>query len=257
MTSITFIDKQFDWRQTSLHQFCYECNNVPYAYRKFFDQSDVKAIVQTISDELRQEAANDIPIYPRLEDVFRAFSCSNPKVVIIGMDPYPNPSETDPWIPGSATGLCFSLSNGEYINPSMQSIQKELRDEGFSVDEKSGNLSRWVGEGVLLLNSALTVREKCPGKHIKIWAPFTKKLVEYLSTEYDLIWILWGAPAQGIEKHILRLDRQQIVKSSHPCPLSCRKPCGQSPPFMKSNCFNQVNKMLIGSGKDSINWNIP
>lgn len=202
-------------------------------------------MISEISNNLIEEAGNDIPIFPLLEDVFKAFLCSSPSVVILGMDPYHNSSENDPWIPGSAMGLAFSVINSENINPSLKSIQGELKAEGFSVNEKSGNLSAWSENGVMLLNSALTVRENSPGKHLKWWVEFTRRFVSYLSETKELVWIfwiLWGAPAQTFEKYIQRPEKQSIIKSSHPCPLSCRKPCGASPPFTVADVFfKQIN----------------
>lgn len=256
MTSTSSVDRQSDWRRDTLYNFLYKYNNVPHVFQDFFDDPDTKKMIAEISSNLEKEAANDIPIFPLLQDVFRAFSCLNPSVIILGMDPYHNPSDRDPWIPGSAMGLAFSVLDSNNINPSLQSIQNELKAEGFNVNKRSGDLSAWSENGVMLLNSALTVREQSPGKHLPWWSSFTRKLISYLSQKYDLVWILWGAPAQTFEKYIERRELQKVIKSSHPCPLSCRKPCGNSPPFTGSGCFVKANEYLKAAGKSPIDWDI-
>jgi uracil-DNA glycosylase len=256
MPSVTFIDRQLDWRKDTLYDFLYVYGNVPYYYRDFFNDDSIRQIVAEISENLLGEVKEDIPIYPLLEDVFRAFIFPKPSVVILGMDPYHNASENDPWIPGSAMGLAFSVLNPDNINPSLKSIQSELKAEGFEVNERSGNLSKWCEGGVMLLNTALTVREKSPGKHLKWWSEFSRRFVSYLSQKHELVWMLWGGPAQGMEKHIARPELQRIVKTSHPCPLSCRKSCGNSPPFTGSGCFVEANERLEELGKSTIDWNL-
>jgi uracil-DNA glycosylase len=176
---------------------------------------------------------------------------------LIGQDPYHQACPSDSWIPLSATGLCFSLPRGtEFINPSLASIQKELVREGFNVDPKSGDLSRWAEQGVVLLNSALTVREGCPKKHTKMWAKFTEALIEHISSKHSFVWILWGADAQSYESSISEPERHCIIRTSHPCPLSSNKPCGRNPPFNESGCFKMANSWLKSKGLGEIDWSI-
>lgn len=255
--TITFQDSQWSWRNDSLYDFLYIANNIPAKYLKFFNDEKIKQILQKISQELVTQA-KQVPIYPLMEDVFRALVGSEkPRVVILGQDPYHNSNEADEWTPGSAVGLSFSLPpKTEYINPSLKSIQAEVARCGFKVDKSSGDLSAWASQGVLLLNSTLTVRQGSPGKHAKYWYSFTEKLLEYLSETYNLVWILWGSHAQAFESSILNRERQCLIQTSHPCPMSAHKTCGSFPAFNGSECFLRANDWLVNRGNKKIDWSI-
>lgn len=254
---VTFQDSHWDWRSDSLYDFLYVANNIPAEYRQFFNKPEIKQIIQKTSNELSLQA-KQCPIYPLLEDTFRAFIGSQkPLVVILGQDPYHNDNGTDEWTPGSAVGLSFSLPpKTDYINPSLKSIQSEVVNCGFKVNKNSGDLSAWVSQGVLLLNSTLTVRQGSPGKHAKYWCSFTEKFCEYLSESHNLVWILWGSHAQAFEPNILNRKNQHLIQTSHPCPLSAHKTCGSFPAFSGSKCFLQANKWLKKSGNNEIDWSI-
>jgi uracil-DNA glycosylase len=254
---ITFKDSHWSWKTDSLYDFLYIAGHIPIKYLKFFNSAEIQKIIQKISDELILQA-KQAPIYPLMEDTFRALVGSQkPIVVILGQDPYHNDNGTDEWVPGSAVGLAFSLPpKTEYINPSLKSIQTELINCGFKVDKNSGDLSAWVDQGVLLLNSTLTVRQGSPGKHAKYWYSFTEKLIEHLSETYNLVWILWGSHAQAFEPNILNREHQFLIQTSHPCPLSANKTCGSFPAFNGSKCFIKANEWLEKHGNKKIDWSM-
>lgn len=255
--TIVFEDSHWGWKTDSLYDFLYLANNIPVKYFKFFQGEEIKKIIKKISEEMVSQA-KQAPIYPLMENTFRALIGSQkPTVIILGQDPYHNGNETDEWVPGSAVGLSFSLPpKTEYINPSLKSIQTEVARCGFKVDKNSGDLSAWTEQGVVLLNSTLTVRQGSPGKHAKFWYAFTEKLIEHLSETYSLVWILWGSHAQAFESSIKNRENQHLVQTSHPCPLSSHKTCGSFPAFSGSGCFLLANDWLSSKGNKKIDWKI-
>jgi uracil-DNA glycosylase len=254
---IVFIDEQFSWKTDMLSDFLYEFGNIPVGYEDFFERADIKKIIKDLSKEL-YKSAQSVNIYPLMEDVFKALRCREPRVLIVGQDPYHNPNETNRELPGSAMGICFSLPRGtKYINPSFRSIQTEVADNGYSVDKNTGDISRWIDEGVLLLNSALTVEEGRAGSHTAKWVSFTEQLIEYISTKHSLVWQLWGKDAQAFEENIKNREKQYVLKFSHPCPMSASKPSGGNPPFLGSQFCKKTNEWLSKQGRKTIDWSIP
>lgn len=233
-TAIEFIE--INWKNTSLWEFLYIHKFVPKGYEEFFRDEKVKEIIKGISDKLKEEC-KEKQIFPRLENVFKAFYYTPvPKVVLLGQDPYA--TITDIGTP-TARGLSFSVI-GKFLNPSLKNIQKEVESCGFKVNHKSGDLSKWAKQGVLLLNSALTVEPQNSGVHVAHWAPFTESLIRWLTNKYELTFLMWGLDAQAYESDIQRKDKQTILKSSHPSPYSALKPCGSNPPFIGCKHFSQV-----------------
>lgn len=232
-----------------LFDFLYKYYNIPANFQDFFSKDKIMVFIKTISDRLYEQAQRSI-IYPALENTFAAFRITDIRCVILGMDPYAQPE-------GAAIGLCFSIPrNATYINPSFRSIQTEVANNGFSVNKSSGDISYWIDEGVFLLNSALTVEKNNSGSHISIWSGFTEALLEYLSSQYSLAWLLWGSDAQSYESSILNKERHFIFKCSHPQPLAAYKSFRGNPPFINGSCFNKVNEWLSTQGKKKINWTI-
>ena len=182
-------------------------------------------------------------VYPPQAQVFRAFELTpieKIRVVIIGQDPYHGD--------GQAEGLSFSVPVGISIPPSLRNIFKELdSDIGVSV-RTSGSLESWAGQGVLLLNSVLTVRAGEPGSHRgKGWEVFTDAIIKRLSLEHEnLVFLLWGKYAQ--EKGAL-IDRSKhlVLESAHPSPFSATK-------FFGCKHFSKTNAYLVAHGKSPILW---
>ena len=146
------------------------------------------------------------------------------------------------------------------MSPSLQNILKEMVfDAGSFPDEldlveKSGSYFGHLPEqGVLLLNTALTVEQANPASHLRLWEPFTDEVIKALNTKDDVIWMLWGAKAQ---KYASKINNKthKFIMSSHPSPLSVTKQCGNTPAFRNSKPFSKVNEILEATKKKLINW---
>jgi len=170
-------------------------------------------------------------IYPEEKDLFRAFNLIKPsqvKVVIIGQDPYHGTKQ--------ANGLAFSVSKFTKIPPSLRNIYKELVSDIGCKTPSNGDLTSWALQGVLLINSVLTVIDSKPNSHKNIgWEPFTDNVIRKLSLEYEnIVFILWGASSQ--KKSILIDEGKHLaIKSAHPSPLSSYRGFFGSKPFSKAN----------------------
>lgn len=183
-------------------------------------------------------------IYPRGSNIFRAFDkcpLDKLKVVIIGQDPYHGP--------GQAHGLCFSVNEGVPHPPSLQNIFKEVASDIGTPIPSSGNLDRWAEQGVLLLNSVLTVREHEAASHAgKGWEQFTDAVVRKIAQEKQgVVYLLWGSYAQR-KGAIVDPQRNCILKAVHPSPLSAYRG------FLGCKHFSQANDYLISTGQTPINW---
>lgn len=183
-------------------------------------------------------------IYPKAQNVFNALNLvkfEDVKVVIIGQDPYHQP--------GQAHGLCFSVEDGVKLPPSLVNIYKEIEAETGKKSQTNGNLTEWAKQGVLLLNSVLTVRESQPNSHKnKGWEKITGKIIDLLNKREDpVIFLLWGANAQGIGKGIDR-NRHYVLSCAHPSPLSAFNG------FFGCGHFTKVNSILKELGKSEIVW---
>lgn len=197
-----------------------------------------------LSNFIQQERNNTV-VYPSPENVFRAFTLCNLsdlKVVIIGQDPYHTP--------GMATGLAFGVPDAldeKYLPPSLKVIKKEVIESTGSFN--GGNsLENWAIQGVLLLNTALTVRESEAGSHSKEWKLFTNEVVKAISEETeDIIFLLWGRHAQSFSK-IISPVKHHLLFAGHPSPLNTKDK------FEGCNHFNQANEILIENGKQPIIW---
>jgi uracil-DNA glycosylase len=170
------------------------------------------------------------------------FPLEDLKVVILGQDPYHKK--------GEANGLCFSVPSGMKIPPSLRNVFKEL-DKSFGGGggggvRKNPDLSDWARQGVLLLNTGLTVREHSPGSHAGVWKDFTRAVVEYAGSFGGVVFMLWGAHAQSFEDCI-DAERNLVLKHSHPSPLS-RKP------FVGCGHFERCNEYLLEKRGACIRW---
>jgi uracil-DNA glycosylase len=186
-------------------------------------------------------------IYPNPYDIFNAFhytAYKDTKVCIIGQDPYHGPHQ--------AHGLCFSVQPDVAVPPSLQNIYKELHDDLGCAIPNHGCLVHWTKEGVLLLNSVLTVRAGQPASHRgKGWEIFTDHVIEMLNArETPVVFILWGAFAQS-KIPMITNPQHMIIKSSHPSPFSARRG------FFGSRPFSRANEFLTQVGLDPVDWAIP
>lgn len=185
-------------------------------------------------------------IYPDMYDIFNALHYTpykDVKVVILGQDPYHGPNQ--------AHGLSFSVKPGVPIPPSLMNIYKELQSDLGCYIPNNGYLKKWTGQGILLLNTVLTVRAGQPNSHRGIgWEIFTDKIIRLLNNRQDPIaFILWGKNAQSKLK-IINNPRHFIVQSVHPSPLSAKRG------FFGSKPFSKVNQFLTSIGKEPIDWQI-
>ncbi len=176
------------------------------------------------------EAYETHTIFPRKQDVFRAFTTNldDVKVVILGQDPYHTP--------GAAMGLAFSVPDRERIPPSLINIYKEIDSDVGPHHNKTGSLISWQNQGVLLLNNVLTVEAHLAGSHRgKGWETFTEDTIKYLSeTRPHLVFILWGRDARS-KKSLIDTKKHFIIESAHPSPLSAHNGFFGSKPFSKCN----------------------
>lgn len=185
-------------------------------------------------------------IYPDMHDIFNALhftAYKDVKAVILGQDPYHGPNQ--------AYGLAFSVRPGVRIPPSLVNIYKELEADLGCKIPNNGSLTKWAEEGVLLLNTSLTVRAGQANSHRRIgWEIFTDYIISLLNDREDpIVFILWGNNSKEKEK-LITSPHHHIIKSVHPSPLSASRGFFGSKPFSKTNNF------LISIGKDPIDWQI-
>ena len=197
---------------------------------------DLQAFVQKRRDEVR--------VFPEEKNVFNALELTpfeSVKVVILGQDPYHGF--------GQAHGLSFSVQKGTPLPPSLKNIYKELQEDIGGELPTEGDLSHWAKQGVLLLNTVLTVEEGNANSHKGMgWETLTNRLIESLNElKHPVIFILWGKPAQDKEKLITN-PNHVILKAPHPSPLSAYRG------FFGSKPFSRVNDILIQQGKSPIHW---
>lgn len=204
-----------------------------------------KEYFKKLTDMVRREYSNPgVRCYPPAGDIFAAFDASpfyETKVVIIGQDPYHGP--------GQANGLCFSVNPGIQMPPSLRNIFKEVHEDTGAPIPADGDLSRWAIQGVLLLNSSLTVREHQPRSHAGCgWETFTDAAVRAIATRREnIVFILWGSDAIRKGAFIDR-TRHLVLESVHPSPLSASRG------FFGNHHFSRANEYLVAHGKTPILW---
>ena len=185
-------------------------------------------------------------VFPPVEDLFSAFRLTpleKVRVVILGQDPYHDD--------GQAHGLAFSVRPGIPFPPSLRNIFRELHDDIGCAVPAGGSLIPWAKQGILLLNTVLTVRAHHAASHQKHgWEQFTDGVISYLSSRGNpLIFVLWGAPAQK-KKALIDTSRHAVIESVHPSPLSAYRG------FFGSKPFSQINSILIQNGGSPIDWQL-
>ncbi len=185
-------------------------------------------------------------VYPNMYDLYNCFkytSFKDLRVVLLGQDPYHNV--------GQAHGLCFSVQEGVQKPPSLENIFKELKSDLGYDPPKSGTLTKWAKEGVLLLNTFLSVREHQANSHSKCgWAWFTDSVIKLISDQKEhVVFILWGGNARS-KKSLIDTSKHYIVESAHPSPLSAYNGFFGSKPFSKTNSY------LLENGLPPIDWNL-
>jgi uracil-DNA glycosylase len=186
-------------------------------------------------------------IYPDMYKIFSALkhtACADVKVVILGQDPYHGPNQ--------AHGMCFSVQPGIALPPSLVNIFKELESDLGCKIPNNGYLVPWADQGVLLLNTVLTVRAGQANSHKNMgWEIFTDRIIEIISArEKPLVFLLWGAPAkQKLEK--IDVSRHIVFSAPHPSPLSASRG------FFGCRHFSKANETLKSMGETPLDWQIP
>lgn len=205
-----------------------------------FKKDYFKDMIRKIEEEIEN-------VFPNKKDIFNAFnycSLNDLSVVIIGQDPYHNDNQ--------AHGLAFSVLSPTKLPPSLKNIYKEVNSEfDIEMSTTKGDLSGWAKQGVLLLNSALTVVAHKPGSHAKIgWKTFTENIITKISNEKDgVVFLLWGAHANSFSD-LIDNKKHHILSSSHPSPFSARKS------FFGNNHFRKTNEILKENNLNEIDWKI-
>ena len=206
-----------------------------------FRKDYYKKLVATVKEEYAS-----YPVYPLPDDLLNAFHLtplSKVKVVIIGQDPYHEP--------GQAHGLSFSVKPGVYIPPSLINIYKELQEDVGTYIPDNGYLVKWAEQGVLMLNTILTVRAHKAMSHSNIgWQEFTNAAIKILNEQdKPIVYMLWGRPAQE-NAAMLNNPKHLILKAPHPSPLSAYRG------FFGCRHFSKANSFLIEHGEEPIDWQI-
>ena len=215
-------------------------NDWDIVLKDVFESEDFKNLIIKVNEEYKKDIC-----YPIKQEVFNAIKLTNykdVKVVIVGQDPYHGE--------GEAHGLSFSVLCKK-LPPSLQNIYKELKDDLGIELSTSGNLTCWANEGVLLLNSVLTVRKDSPASHKNLgWQDFTDEIIRRLEKKNEVvIYILWGNFAKG-KKELITNPNHYVIESAHPSPFSARYG------FFGSKPFSRCNKILVDNGLKPINWEV-
>jgi uracil-DNA glycosylase len=225
---------------------------LPPAWRGLFSENypepDFLRLVEEINRRYDRET-----VFPAKENVFRALDLVSPenvKIIVVGQDPYPTP--------GNAHGLSFSVDRTAKIPASLKTIFAELERsiEGW-VKPASGDLQAWAAQGVLLLNSILTVRSREPLSHAGIgWEKFTRAVLEHAQARASfIVFILWGAKAAAIADPIIDPAKHFVIRGSHPSRMAQNR----MPPerkFVGNGHFVEANRLLASRGRDPIDWRL-
>ena len=218
----------------------------PAGWEELFDSLKKDEKFLSLVDRVAREASQE-KVYPPLPDVYRAFSLVPPsevKVVILGQDPY--------FHEGQANGLAFSVGKGTKLPPSLVNIYKELSYEySFPIPRTNGDLTPWAKQGVLLLNSSLTVQDGEPNSHANYgWEEVTDRAIDFLDArDQYIVYLLWGSFAQKKAERI-HSPKALLIKTAHPSPLSASKG------FFCSDCFYRANRYLKEKGLKEIDFQI-
>ncbi len=211
-------------------------------WKKALDTEFAKPYWQTLTAQVRQ-AYQTTPVYPPAANILRALDLcplDQVKVVIVGQDPYHGK--------GQANGLSFSVNQGIPLPPSLKNIFQEIQEDLKVTPKSSGDLSRWATQGVLMLNSVLTVLANKPGSHSGIgWEGFTDAIIKTLNAKKThLVYMLWGKYAQA-KGAVINRDQNLVLTSGHPSPYSASL-------FFDRHHFSKCNEYLVEHGIKPIDW---
>ena len=216
---------------------------VDISWKPFIESEFQKSYMQEIKSFLINCSQNNEVIYPHPKDIFKSLeltSFQSVKVVILGQDPYHGPNQ--------AHGLAFSVKKNVPIPPSLKNIFKEISEDLHSNKRLSGDLTNWAKQGVLLLNTCLTVFPGRPGSHANLgWQKFTDSIIDAVDTKDNVVVLLWGSYAQK-KKDLLLNKNNLVLEAPHPSPLSAHRGFFGCKHFSKANEFLRKNKI------EEIDW---
>lgn len=227
--------------------------------RKWLNYLDNKTItdISKYSMDIVLRRTNGEKIHPEQNEIFKSLELTDPrkiKVIVIGQDPYHGDNE--------AMGLAFSVKRGTKIPPSLRNIYEELESDLKEKPPLHDDLTSWAREGVLLINTYLTVSHKKPLSHANLGSDkIVKSIIKQLiSDNKDILIVAWGAYAINFANDCISdvdgYDRANLICSTHPSPMSARRDSGYAKAFIGSRPFSRINNRLIELGKDPINWKI-
>lgn len=209
-------------------------------WKQLFTKEDFSNLESFLISE--RQSYNIFPDQDKIFEALNLTSFEQTKVVILGQDPYYNKNQ--------ANGLSFS-TNSKQLPRSLINIYKELNDDlGIEICSH-GLLHKWANEGILLLNSTLTVRENQPNSHAHkvMWSRFTNKIIKELNKKQDVVFIFWGYNNKD-RSNLIDQEKHLVIFSSHPSPQSAHKG------FFQSKCFSKANQHLISKNIQPIDWNL-
>jgi uracil-DNA glycosylase len=221
--------------------------SIPLGWRSLLKEETCKPYYRALDTSLEQEVAGGCTILPPRDDIFNALaitSYAQVRVLLVGQDPYPTP--------GYAHGLCFSVQPAVRPLPfSLRNIYRELHEDVGCRIPNNGDLEPWARQGVLMLNTVLTVRAYQANAHQGYgWERFTDRIIELVvAKETRVVFVLWGREAQKKQKLITQ-SHHVVIACAHPSPLSVRK-------FFGCRCFSHINRNLADAGLGQIDWQIP
>lgn len=220
---------------------------LPPSWLPLLEPATAEPSFRQLDSFLDQELALQKQILPARTEIYRALELTPPdqvKVLLLGQDPYPTP--------GHAHGLCFSVQATVRPLPgSLRNVFKELQaDVGFRIPN-NGFLERWARQGMLMLNTVLTLEAGRANSHAKRgWEPFTDRIIQAVAAQPTrVVFLLWGASAHQKAKWVTQ-PHHRVIKCAHPSPLSAKK-------FLGCRCFSQTNRELVDGGLTPIDWQIP
>ena len=217
--------------------------NLPKDWNKELNKSNLSPDIDRPVNHLKALGDNIILVYPPVDSIYNAFQLctyTDTKVVILGQDPYHQKDV--------ANGLAFAVNRGKKIPPSLRSIYKEISDDIGSIIYSSGDLEGWAKQGVLLLNSCLTVEDSKPRSHQSIgWGQLTDNIVKLLNLKGGIVFILWGADSIS-KRSLIDENINLVLTAPHPSPLSSYRG------FFGCKHFSMANKYLISKKQKPIQW---
>lgn len=212
--------------------------SLPSSWQSQLDREDITSDLNELVEKLKAKIDQNISIYPPLKDIYNAFkfcNFNNTKIVIFGQDPY---HQKD-----TANGLAFAVNAGHKIPPSLRNIYKEIQNDIGIVKYGSGDLYEWAAQGVLLLNSSLTVEDSSPGSHEKIgWDNLIFSIIKLLNKKGNVVFMLWGANSIA-KKKLIDESINYVLTAPHPSPLSSYRGFFGCKHFSKANNFLETKKI--------------